>query len=128
MYDFFLVPQSVRQGTVSPTHYIVVHDSANFSPDILQRLSFKLCFLYYNWPGTVRVPACCQVRFDSNQLLIVSNGFLQLFYTLVRTQAGIFGWTIGGPCSCRLSIRQAVLPLEEVSHLFFFVIFLYKNH
>lgn len=60
LYDFFLVPQSVRQGTVSPTHYIVVHDTANFAPDILQRLSYKLCFLYYNWPGTVRVPACCQ--------------------------------------------------------------------
>lgn len=60
-YDFFLVPQSVRQGTVTPTHYIVVHDGNDFAPDILQRLSYKLCFLYYNWPGTIRVPACCQV-------------------------------------------------------------------
>lgn len=61
MYDFFLVPQSVRQGTVSPTHYIVVQDACDYSPDILQRLTYKLCFLYYNWPGTIRVPACCQV-------------------------------------------------------------------
>lgn len=60
LYDFFLVSQSVRQGTVSPTHFVVVKDEANFSPDIIQRLSYKLCFLYYNWPGTVRVPACCQ--------------------------------------------------------------------
>ncbi|KAJ6648719.1 Protein argonaute-3 [Pseudolycoriella hygida] len=60
LYDFFLVPQNVRQGTVSPTHYIVLHDDNNFSPDVLQRLSFKMCFMYYNWPGTVRVPACCQ--------------------------------------------------------------------
>lgn len=62
MYDFFLISQSVRQGTVSPTHYIVVEDGANFPPDVLQRLSYKMCFLYYNWPGTVRVPACCQVN------------------------------------------------------------------
>lgn len=61
MYDFFLISQSVRQGTVSPTHYIVVKDEANFKPDVLQQLSYKMCFLYYNWPGTVRVPACCQV-------------------------------------------------------------------
>lgn len=61
LYDFFLVPQNVRQGTVTPTHYIVVEDTENFEPDVLQRLSYKLCFLYYNWPGTVRVPACCQV-------------------------------------------------------------------
>lgn len=61
MYDFFLVAQLVRQGTVTPTHLIVVEDEEDFKPDILQRLTYKLCFLYYNWPGTVRVPACCQV-------------------------------------------------------------------
>ena len=26
----------------------------------LQRLTYKLCHLYFNWPGTVRVPAPCQ--------------------------------------------------------------------
>jgi len=51
LFDFFLVPQNVRQGTVTPTHYIVVHDSSDYSPDIIQRLSYKLCFLYYNCPG-----------------------------------------------------------------------------
>lgn len=59
-YDFFLVAQNVRQGTVTPTHYIVIHDTANLKPDHVQRLSFKLCHLYYNWPGTIRVPAPCQ--------------------------------------------------------------------
>lgn len=59
-YDFFLVSQSVRQGTVSPTHYNVIHDSTGYKPDHLQRLSYKLCHLYYNWPGTIRVPAPCQ--------------------------------------------------------------------
>ncbi|XP_071132212.1 piwi-like protein 1 [Mytilus edulis] len=59
-YDFYLVSQHVRQGTVSPTHYIVVHDSSNMRPDHLQRLSYKMTHLYYNWPGTVRVPAPCQ--------------------------------------------------------------------
>uniref|UniRef100_A0A1B0BUS8 Piwi domain-containing protein n=1 Tax=Glossina palpalis gambiensis TaxID=67801 RepID=A0A1B0BUS8_9MUSC len=60
LYDFFLVSQAVRQGSVSPTHYIVLRDDAQYSPDIIQRLSYKLCFLYYNWPGTIRNPACCQ--------------------------------------------------------------------
>ncbi|KAH8338660.1 hypothetical protein KR074_012446 [Drosophila pseudoananassae] len=59
MYDFFLVSQMVRQGTVTPTHFIVLRDDANYGPDIIQKLSYKLCFLYYNWPGTVRIPACC---------------------------------------------------------------------
>ncbi|XP_031622397.1 protein argonaute-3-like [Contarinia nasturtii] len=60
LYDFYLVPQSVRQGTVTPTHCVALEDESNFPPDVLQRLTYKLCFLYYNWPGTVRVPACCQ--------------------------------------------------------------------
>ncbi|XP_065831086.1 piwi-like protein 1 isoform X3 [Oscarella lobularis] len=59
-YDFFLVSQSVRQGTVSPTHYNVVHDSSDLKPDHIQRLTYKLTHLYYNWPGTIRVPAPCQ--------------------------------------------------------------------
>lgn len=60
LYDFYLVPQAVRQSTATPTHLVVVEDGGSFTPDILQQLSYKLCFLYYNWPGTVRVPACCQ--------------------------------------------------------------------
>ncbi|XP_046585759.1 piwi-like protein Ago3 isoform X1 [Neodiprion lecontei] len=59
-YDFFLVSQNVRQGTVSPTHYLVIHDTSEMKTDHVQRLSFKLCHMYYNWPGTVRVPAPCQ--------------------------------------------------------------------
>lgn len=59
-YDFFLVSQSVRQGTVTPTHFNVVHDTSGLKPDHMQKLTYKLCHLYYNWPGTVRVPAPCQ--------------------------------------------------------------------
>ncbi|XP_056389515.1 piwi-like protein 1 [Hyla sarda] len=59
-YDFFIISQSVRQGTVSPTHYNVVYDKNNLKPDYMQRLTYKLCHLYYNWPGVIRVPAPCQ--------------------------------------------------------------------
>ncbi|XP_050746171.1 protein argonaute-3 isoform X6 [Drosophila biarmipes] len=59
MYDFFLVSQLVRQGTVTPTHFVVLREDADYGPDIIQKLSYKLCFLYYNWAGTVRIPACC---------------------------------------------------------------------
>ena len=49
-YDFYLISQSVRQGTVTPTHYNVISDSSGLKPDHLQRLTYKLCHLYYNWP------------------------------------------------------------------------------
>ena len=34
--------------------------SVGLKPDHIQRLSYKLTHLYYNWPGTIRVPAPCQ--------------------------------------------------------------------
>ena len=52
----------MRQGTVSPTHYLVVSDTSGLKPDHMQRLTYKLTHMYYNWPGTIRVPAPCQVR------------------------------------------------------------------
>ncbi|KAJ8714986.1 hypothetical protein PYW08_004967 [Mythimna loreyi] len=59
-YDFLIVSQKVNQGTVTPTHYVVIHDSSDMTPDQCQRITYKLCHLYFNWPGTVRVPAPCQ--------------------------------------------------------------------
>ena len=53
-YDFFLVSQSVRQGTVNPTSYNVIHDSSGLKPAQMQMLTYKFCHLYFNWPGTVR--------------------------------------------------------------------------
>ena len=60
MYDFLLVSQKVRQGTVTPVHYNIIYDTTKLGPDKFQRLSYKLTHLYFNWPGTVRVPAPCQ--------------------------------------------------------------------
>jgi len=59
-YDFFLVSQSVRQGTVNPTSYNIIENNTQFKPEHFQKLTYKLCHLYYNWPGTVRVPCVCQ--------------------------------------------------------------------
>lgn len=59
-YDFFLISQSVNQGTVSPAYYTVVEDSTSLTPDQIQRLTFKLCHMYFNTAATTRVPAPCQ--------------------------------------------------------------------
>ncbi|KAM9748719.1 piwi-like protein 1 isoform 6-T8 [Dama dama] len=59
-YDFFIVSQAVRSGSVSPTHYNVIYDNSGLKPDHIQRLTYKLCHVYYNWPGVIRVPAPCQ--------------------------------------------------------------------
>ena len=59
-YDFFMVNQSVNQGTATPTHYHVILDEINLPAANMQLLTFKLGHLYFNWAGTIRVPAPCQ--------------------------------------------------------------------
>ncbi|XP_021267988.1 piwi-like protein 1 isoform X2 [Numida meleagris] len=59
-YDFFIVSQAVRNGCVAPTHYNVIYDTSKLKPDHVQRLTYKLCHMYYNWSGVIRVPAPCQ--------------------------------------------------------------------
>ncbi len=75
-YDFFLVSQKVGQGTVSPTHFVVVSGAETVPPDAMQRLSYMLTHMYYNWPRTVRVPAPCQVFKE-----IDATHSFQFFYT-----------------------------------------------
>lgn len=58
-YDFFLVSQNIRQGTVSPTSYNIIFDNTGLDPDMIQTVTFKLTHMYYNCSSTVRVPAPC---------------------------------------------------------------------
>ncbi|KAL7051545.1 hypothetical protein ACKWTF_004499 [Chironomus riparius] len=59
-YDFYLISQSVKQGTVAPTSYNIIYDTSCLKPKEMQLLSYKLCHLYYNWSGTTRVPSVVQ--------------------------------------------------------------------
>ncbi|XP_051897227.1 piwi-like protein 2 isoform X2 [Pristis pectinata] len=58
--EFFLLAHTVRWGCGMPTRYICVFNTLNLNPDHIQRLTFKLCHLYWNWSGTIRVPAPCK--------------------------------------------------------------------
>ncbi|KAI5277620.1 Piwi-Like Protein 4 [Manis pentadactyla] len=59
-YDFYLISQAACRGTVNPVYYNVIYDDNGLKPDHMQRLTFKLCHLYYNWIGLISVPAPCQ--------------------------------------------------------------------
>ncbi|KAG5672135.1 hypothetical protein PVAND_002289 [Polypedilum vanderplanki] len=72
-YEFFLVSQTVRQGTVSPTNYNIIFDTFGLQPDRLQHFTYKMTHLYYNWTGTVRVPMVVQY---AHKLSILIGQFL----------------------------------------------------
>lgn len=59
-FDFFIVSQSVRQGTVSPTHYNVIHDDMRWPAERVHKLTYWLTHLYYNWP------VCCKISIPNN--------------------------------------------------------------
>ena len=59
-YDFYILPAKANQGSMTPTYFNVIYDNSNFPCDEIQLLAYKMCFSYYNWSGSIRVPAPCQ--------------------------------------------------------------------
>ncbi len=59
-YEFYLVSTGARQGMVLPTKYTVLHDDVGASPDLIELLTYKLCFTYYNVSGSIKIPAPIQ--------------------------------------------------------------------
>ncbi|XP_051032322.1 piwi-like protein 3 [Phodopus roborovskii] len=58
-YDFYIISQPSKNGTVTPTHYNVIYDTKGLTPNQVQNLTYRLCQMYYNLPGFIRVPAPC---------------------------------------------------------------------
>jgi len=58
-YDFFMVCTESRQGVPTPTHFTVLLNELGdkLKPEILQKLCLRLCYTYFNWAGSVKVPA-----------------------------------------------------------------------
>uniref|UniRef100_A0A1A9Z3D6 Uncharacterized protein n=1 Tax=Glossina pallidipes TaxID=7398 RepID=A0A1A9Z3D6_GLOPL len=55
--QFFLVSHKAVQGTAKPTRYNVIEDDANFSIDLLQKLSYNLCHMFPRCNRAVSYPA-----------------------------------------------------------------------
>jgi len=59
-YEFYMVSQRAKQGAASPTHYYILYDAIKEDPSKIQLLTYKLCYMYYNVSGSIRVPAPIQ--------------------------------------------------------------------
>ncbi|KAF8608017.1 Piwi-domain-containing protein [Ceratobasidium sp. AG-I] len=56
-FDFYLQSHGGLLGTSRSTHYSVLHDENNFTPDGLQALSFALCHMHARATRSVSIPA-----------------------------------------------------------------------
>jgi len=60
IFEFYMQPQLVTQGTATPTNYHVAFGNLGLERSILD-LTYGLCFGYPNWQGPVRVPVCLKL-------------------------------------------------------------------
>ena len=58
VYEFYLISVAAKQGLAAPTRYTVIYDSINESPDLIELLTYKLCYTYYNVSGAIKEPSC----------------------------------------------------------------------
>jgi aubergine-like protein len=90
-YDFFLISQTVREGTITPTMFDIILDEIGWRPTHHQCLAYKLTHLYYNWQVGLSmffltVQNLNSISFSGNR---ESAGPLP-----IRSQAGVSRWTI----------------------------------
>jgi aubergine-like protein len=60
-FDFFLVPHSVTQGAVKPTHFYVASNTSSITKDAILNFTYGLCYNYYNWADSIKIPAPCML-------------------------------------------------------------------
>ena len=60
-FDFFLIPHSVTQGAVKPSHFFVADNNSSLKKADILNFTYALCFNYYNWPDSIKIPAPCML-------------------------------------------------------------------
>lgn len=55
--SFYLVSHFVKTGMSSPTLYRIIDNDHGVDLFVVAKLAFKLCYMYYNWTGGIKVPA-----------------------------------------------------------------------
>ena len=55
LFEFYIQPQEVTQGSATPTCFQVAYGNLNF-PEFIPKFTFDLCHIYSNWQGSIRIP------------------------------------------------------------------------
>ena len=56
-FEFYLQSQYVNQGTASPVHFTVLYDTTSIPLEVLENITYKQTYYYWNWNGSIRIPA-----------------------------------------------------------------------
>lgn len=107
-YDFFLISQSIRQGTVMPTSYNVIYDNLGWTPEKVQWLTHKQTHLY------VSCVLQCIALIIHQSFFFVCNFFFFFVSCLVLTNVVQCKWNCS--CASRLSIRSQIGIFDFTVH------------
>ncbi len=58
--NFYAVHHADRTHSVVPTHYTILFNDTAILQEDLQKMLHQLTFMYFNWAGTIKVPAPVQ--------------------------------------------------------------------
>ena len=84
-----------------------------WSPDIIQKLTYKLTHLYYNWPGVVSYPNCLLLK---KKMLIFGGDVSHrlFFFAAVCLQLLCLLFQVKVPMVCQYAHKLAFLIGESV--------------
>lgn len=74
IYEFYIQPQYVNQGTASPTKFQVLMDDTDLKLEEVEQITYYMCYYYWNWSGAIRVPSVLKFsevcsKFSSTNLI-----------------------------------------------------------
>jgi aubergine-like protein len=56
-------------GTATPVHYHCLFDSTNMPLEIMENITYKMTYYYWNWNGPVREPAALKFAETCNNFV-----------------------------------------------------------
>ena len=66
-FEFYLQPQFVNSGTATPTHFHCIYDTSGIPLEILEKITYRMCYYYWNWSGAIREPAALKFAEQANK-------------------------------------------------------------
>ena len=70
-YEFYLVSVQARQGMSTPTRYTIIFDEIQTESWMIESLTYKLCFGYFNVSGAIKEPSV--IRYAHRLALLVGD-------------------------------------------------------
>ena len=74
VFDFFIITANARQGIPKAVNFVVIYADEDVNQEEIEEFCYKMCFMYFNWIGSVKLPAPCKLAEKLAELCDTSKG------------------------------------------------------